>query len=63
MNALTTFLVAGIFAVSTAACAGEKKVEPKKAPEDKTVCVDVQGRDGKPVMGKDGKPKQNCNKD
>ena len=62
MNALTTFLVAGIFAVSTAACAGEKKEEPKKAPEVKTVCVDVQGRDGKPVMGKDGKPKQNCTK-
>jgi hypothetical protein len=60
MNAFTSFLVAGMFAVSTAACAGEKKEEPKKAPEVKTVCVDVQGRDGKPVMGKDGKPKQNC---
>ena len=61
MNALTTFLVAGIFAVSTAAYAGEKKEEPKKAPEVKTVCVDVQGRDGKPVMDKKtGKPKQNC---
>ena len=60
MNAFTSFLVAGMFAVSTAACAGEKKEEPKKAPEVKTVCFDVQGRDGKPVMGKDGKPKQNC---
>lgn len=60
MNAFTSFLVAGMFAISTAACAGEKKEEPKKEPEVKTVCVDVQGKDGKPVMGKDGKPKQNC---
>jgi hypothetical protein len=30
-------------------------------PETKRVCVDVQGRDGKPVMdAKTGKPKQNC---
>ena len=61
MNALTTFLVAGMFAVSTAACAGDKKEEPKKAPEVKTVCVDVQGKDGKPVIdAKTKKPKQNC---
>lgn len=61
MNTFTTFLVAGMFAISTAACAGEKKEEPKKEPEVKTVCVDVQGRDGKPVMDKKtGKPKQNC---
>ena len=63
MNALTTFLVAGIFAVSTAACAGEKKEEPKKEPEVKTVCLDVQGKDGKPVIdSKTKKPKQNCTK-
>jgi hypothetical protein len=71
MNALTTFLVAGIFAVSTAACAGEKKeeqkkevaAEVKKAPEVKTVCLDVQGKDGKPVIDpKTKKPKQNCTK-
>jgi len=30
-------------------------------PETKRVCVDVQGRDGKPVMDpKTGKPRQNC---
>ena len=64
MNTLTTFLVAGIFAVSTAACAGEKKEEPKAAePEVKTVCLDVQGKDGKPVIDpKTKKPKQNCTK-
>ncbi len=33
----------------------------KKAPETKKVCVDVQGKDGKPVMDpKTNKPKQNC---
>jgi hypothetical protein len=31
-------------------------------PVYKTVCLDVQGRDGKPVLGKDGKPRQNCTK-
>jgi hypothetical protein len=32
------------------------------AAEYKNVCLDVQGKDGKPVLGKDGKPKQNCTK-
>jgi hypothetical protein len=55
----------------TAACAKE---EPKKevaaaevkkdvapAPETKRVCLDVQGKDGKPVIDpKTKKPKQNC---
>jgi multidrug efflux pump subunit AcrA (membrane-fusion protein) len=37
---------------------------PKPAePVYKTVCLDVQGRDGKPVIdAKTGKPKQNCTK-
>jgi adenine-specific DNA glycosylase len=37
---------------------------PKKdEPQFKTVCLDVQGRDGKPVIdAKTGKPKQNCTK-
>lgn len=39
--------------------AEEKKEEPKK-PETVKVCVDVQGKDGKPVMDKNGKPKQEC---
>lgn len=63
MKSLTTLLVASLFALSTAACAGEKKEEPKTEPEVKTVCLDVQGKDGKPVMDKKtGKPKQNCTK-
>lgn len=37
--------------------------EDKKEPEVKTVCVDQQGKDGKPVMDpKTNKPKQNCTK-
>jgi hypothetical protein len=32
-------------------------------PVYKTVCLDVQGKDGKPVIdAKTGKPKQNCTK-
>ena len=37
------------------------KHEKKEAPETKQVCVDVQGKDGKPVIDpKTKKPKQNC---
>jgi len=37
------------------------KHEKKAEPETKQVCVDVQGKDGKPVMDpKTNKPKQNC---
>jgi azurin len=33
----------------------------EKKPETKKVCVDVQGKDGKPVMDpKTNKPKQDC---
>jgi hypothetical protein len=33
----------------------------KEAPKTKKVCLDVQGKDGKPVMDpKTNKPKQNC---
>ena len=40
------------------------KAEAPKSNEPvyKTVCLDVQGKDGKPVLGKDGKPRQNCTK-
>jgi hypothetical protein len=55
MKTLLTLFLAGILSVSVPAYA-----EEKKTPEVKTVCLDVQGKDGKPVMGKDGKPKQNC---
>lgn len=32
------------------------------AAEEKTVCIDRIGKDGKVVMGKDGKPLQDCKK-
>jgi hypothetical protein len=68
MKVLVTALFVGTLGFGTVACAKE---EPKKevaaevkkdaAPATKKVCVDVQGKDGKPVMDKKtGKPKQNC---
>jgi hypothetical protein len=37
--------------------------EKSKEPVYKTVCLNVQGKDGKPVIdAKTGKPKQNCTK-
>jgi len=43
-----------------------KKEAPNEAAKPavyKTVCLDVQGKDGKPVIdAKTGKPKQNCTK-
>jgi hypothetical protein len=45
-------------AAPVAAPADAKKAE---APETKKVCLDVQGKDGKPVIDpKTKKPKQNC---
>lgn len=70
MKTLATAVFAGMMAFGTAACAKE---EPKKevaaevkkdaapAPQTKQVCVDLQGKDGKPVIdAKTKKPKQNC---
>jgi hypothetical protein len=75
MKVLVTALFVGTLGFGTVACAKEEpkkeavqlaQADAKKdaaapaKPETKRVCVDVQGKDGKPVMGKDGKPKQNC---
>ena len=76
MKLLVTALFVGTLGFGTVACAKEepkketvqvaqadvKKDAAKSAqPETKKVCVDVQGKDGKPVMDKKtGKPKQNC---
>jgi hypothetical protein len=69
MKLLMTAVFAGTMAFGTVACAKE---EPKKevtaevkkdaaAPATKQVCLDVQGKDGKPVIDpKTKKPKQNC---
>jgi hypothetical protein len=56
MKLLATAIFAGMLAFGTAACAKE---EPKKevaeinkaaAPATKQVCLDVQGKDGQPVI-------------
>jgi hypothetical protein len=71
MKLLATALFAGMLAFGTAACAKEepkkevaaevKKGDAAPAPETKKVCLDVQGKNGKPVIdAKTGKPKQNC---
>lgn len=58
MKKLLALLVASAFIMP--AMASEEK---KAAPEVKTVCVDVQGKDGKAVIDpKTKKPKQNCTK-
>ena len=50
-------------APAAAAPAAPAAAAPAAAePVYKTVCLDVQGKDGKPVLGKDGKPRQNCTK-
>lgn len=56
MKKLLALLVVAAF--SMPAMAAE---ETKAAPETKKVCLDVQGKDGKPVIDpKTKKPKQNC---
>ena len=57
MKVLTTLFLAGFLAV------GSVYAEEEKKEEFKTVCVDIQGKDGKPVMDpKTKKPKQDCKK-
>ena len=54
MKKLLTLLIAGAFIMPVFAA------EDKK-PETKKICVDQQGKDGKPVIDpKTKKPKQNC---
>ncbi len=54
MKKLLALLVASAFIMPVMA-------EEAKKPETRKVCVDVQGKDGKPVMDpKTKKPKQDC---
>jgi hypothetical protein len=56
MKFLTTLFVAGFLAAGAAYAADDKA-----APETKRVCVDIQGKDGKPVIDpKTKKPRQDC---
>lgn len=53
MKKLLTLLIAGAFIMPVMAAEEE--------PKTKQVCVDVQGKDGKPVIDpKTKKPKQDC---
>lgn len=61
MKLIVAAIFAGLLSVSAAACAKDD-TKPQE-PQYKTVCLDVQGKDGKPVMDpKTNKPKQNCTK-
>ena len=56
MKFLTTIVLSSFLAVGSVYAADDKK-----EPETKKVCVDVQGKDGKPVVDpKTKKPKQEC---
>lgn len=68
MKLLATAIFAGMMAFGTAACAKEEpkkeaaaEVKKDEAPKTKKVCLDVQGKDGKPVIDpKTKQPKQTC---
>jgi hypothetical protein len=79
MKLLSTAIFVGMMAIGATACAKEEpkkettvvaQATDKKAdvansnqPVYKTVCLDVQGKDGKAVIDpKTKKPKQNCTK-
>jgi hypothetical protein len=78
MKLLATAIFVGMMSFGLTACAKEEpkkdtvqvaqadvKKDAAKSDEPvyKTVCLDVQGKDGQPVMDpKTNKPKQNCTK-
>jgi hypothetical protein len=78
MKLLATAVFAGMMSFSLTACAKEepkkdqvqiaqadvkKDAAKSNEPVYKTVCLDVQGKDGKPVIDpKTNKPRQNCTK-
>jgi hypothetical protein len=50
-----------VTAPAAPAAPADAKKDSAAAPATKKVCLDVQGKDGKPVMDpKTNKPKQNC---
>jgi len=60
MNKLLALLLATAFTSSIAATSPTVEVTAD-APKTKQVCIDVQGKDGKPVIDpKTKKPKQDC---
>jgi len=60
MNKLLALLFAATFTSSIAATTPTIEIKAE-APKTKQVCIDVQGKDGKPVIDpKTKKPKQDC---
>ncbi len=60
MKSFLTVILTALLAFSAPVYADN---HDKAAPETKEVCVDVQGKDGKPVIDpKTKKPKQQCTK-
>jgi hypothetical protein len=57
---MKTLLAIVLASFSITAFAQEAKKEEPAAPKTKQVCKDVLDKDGKPVLLKDGKPKQDC---
>jgi hypothetical protein len=56
-----SMIIAAGLALAVSMPAYADKNEKKAEPETKQICVDVQGKDGKPVMDpKTNKPKQSC---
>jgi hypothetical protein len=63
MKKLVALVFAGVLLLaSLTACAKEETAAPTaEAPKTKQVCIDVQGKDGKPVIDpKTKKTKQDC---
>lgn len=58
---MKNFIFAAGLALAVSMPVYANKHEKAAEPETKKVCVDIQGKDGKPVMDpKTNKPKQNC---
>jgi hypothetical protein len=65
MKLLLTAIFAGMLSFGTVVSAKEESKKETsavaEAPKTKKICVDVQGKDGKPVIDpKTKKPKQDC---
>lgn len=62
MNKLLALILSTVVTASIAATTTAPTVEVKaEAPKTKQVCIDVQGKDGKPVIDpKTKQPKQDC---
>jgi len=54
MKTFVALILTAAFAMPVSAA------DAPEAPKTKKVCLDVQGKDGKPVKNKDGSIKQDC---